>query len=552
VGAPIPKLEPIDNGTAEALLSSLEGMSAGERRKHASVFNYWLSIRGDRQFPPIRDLDPLEISDAGPWSVLLELIGAGENAVVRHLGQDIKLGLDVEMIARAPDPSLLSCIHAKLPDVASSKQALAFEDSFDSGNGTTRCFVTLLPFSTSGTWIDYVYGFVSLDSGKATGQTEEAALEPGQVPLGPVDEDPVVAEEVAPPVEAAEQDADPESEIEPASEPEPDSLAQAPEPEPEIEPEMVETVLQAEPEPEIAPEPEMEALEQPLEPLVGFEPEPEPVPLAELDPEPMAELEPEPESEPEPEPEVTAELEPGPEPDVAQEQEFATSDDAPPSKAGFSARFMESLANVGGFYGRVVHPEPGASVEEPVFEGSMVEDTAFEEAALEGPVVEVATLQGPAAEEPAFEETASEEPAIEEAFVETVTEPTCEMEGTLQSKLTEVRAIAEEARQALLRSQLALVAGLSAAYDFALDAEGEPEEYLRLVEGQGLKIQLRSPMKPVVKLAFADSCDEATIAQLETVLAWALKTDLPRGTLGERIEAEGGIGPMLEGLGKAA
>ena len=58
-----------------------------------------------------------------------------------------------------------------------------------------------------------------------------------------------------------------------------------------------------------------------------------------------------------------------------------------------------------------------------------------------------------------------------------------------------------------------------------------PEEYLRLVEAQGLKIQLRSPMTPVVKLAFDGMCDDATIAQLEAVLAWALKQDLPRGSL---------------------
>ncbi|HET9397304.1 MAG TPA: hypothetical protein VFO45_00635, partial [Sphingomicrobium sp.] len=117
---------------------------------------------------------------------------------------------------------------------------------------------------------------------------------------------------------------------------------------------------------------------------------------------------------------------------------------------------------------------------------------------------------------------------------------------------SDVRAMAEEARQAQLRSNLALNAGLSAAYDFALDAEEQPEEYLRLVEGQGLKIQLRSPMKPVVKLAFAESCDDATIAQLEAILAWALKNDLPRGSLADRIEAEGGIGAILDGLGRAA
>jgi len=40
-------------------------------------------------------------------------------------------------------------------------------------------------------------------------------------------------------------------------------------------------------------------------------------------------------------------------------------------------------------------------------------------------------------------------------------------------------------------------------------------------------------------------CDDATIGQLETVLAWALKQDLPRGSLAEQIQAEGGIAGIL-------
>jgi hypothetical protein len=131
-------------------------------------------------------------------------------------------------------------------------------------------------------------------------------------------------------------------------------------------------------------------------------------------------------------------------------------------------------------------------------------------------------------------------------------QPSKASEGTLQSKLTEVRAKADEARAAKLRANAALYDGLSAAYDFALDAEDAPEEYLRIVEGAGLKIQLRAPMRPVVKLAFDGLCDDSTIAQLEAVLAWAIDQDLPRGTLGQKIEEAGGIGPILNGLAKAA
>ena len=501
MGAPIPKIEPVDNSTAEALLSSLQSIDPAERRKHASVFNYWLSIRGDRQFPPIRDLDPLEISDAGPWSLLLEMIGAGENAVIRHLGQAIKLGVDAETIARAPNPSLLACIHDKLPAIASSMQPLAFEDSFETDSSTVNCWVTLLPFSASGSWIDYVYGYVSLDldgAGTDSGEPEFAeeaspgdlTLEPGQVPLAPMDEDPTLAEVVDAPADAAFD----------AEQPQPEEPVE----EVALEPEVLQTEV------------EFDAIDQPLEPMAGFESDPDQPSLADLPAEPPSEWEDLDSAAP-------AELESGP--DLANEPDISTG----PAKAGFSSKFFESLANVGGFYGRVVHAEPG----EP---GELIEEPIAEEIAAGQPAVEEMALE----EEMLLEEEAP------------IIQSTCKAEGTLQSKLSEVRAMAEEARQAQLRSQLALHAGLSAAYDFALDAESEPEEYLRLVEGQGLKIQLRSPMKPVVKLAFAESCDDATIAQLEAVLAWALKMDLPRGSLAERIESEGGIGPILEGLGKAA
>ncbi len=170
----------------------------------------------------------------------------------------------------------------------------------------------------------------------------------------------------------------------------------------------------------------------------------------------------------------------------------------------------------------------------------------------EQPLAELPPEELPTVEEPADEYAAKETMAIEQPEVEHAEQPAPALEGSLQSKLTEVRAKADEARAAKLRANAALYEGLAAAYDFALDAEDAPEEYLRLVEAQGLKIQLRAPMKPVVKLAFDGLCDDSTIAQLEAVLAWALKEELPRGTLGERLEAEGGIAGVLNGAKKAA
>ena len=423
MGAPVPDIEAAGDSTAEALLSDFKTIAAAEKRRHANVFNYWQSIRGGRQFPPIRDLDPLEISDAGPCSLLLEMIGGGEDAEIRHIGHAVKPDGEMLRISEAPVPSLLSCIANKLPIVAATKQAFAFEEEFAGPDGATRCWVTLLPFSATGTWIDYVYGFVSLDPSPFA-QVEAIVPEPEteEAPPGPV--------------------------VEPAAE-EPAEAELGPEPEPEVCEEKADVVPQDLAEPE---------------PLVDAD-----APAA-----------------------------------------------ATPVRPGFSASFMESLANIGGFYGRTAEAKAGAVTIEPD--------------------------EPPQAEQPLAEQPQAEQPQAEQPK-----KPNLTSEGSLESKLDDVRAKADEARLAKLRSNAALYEGLSAAYDFALDAEHEPEVYIKLVEAQGLKIQLRSPMAPVARLAFEGMCDDATIGQLEAVLAWALKMDLPRGSLAERIESEGGLVAILNG-----
>jgi hypothetical protein len=491
--APVPGLKAADDSSAEALLGALKHVAAPELRKHATVYNYWLSIRRGREVPPIRDLDPLEISDVAPFSLLLELVDGGEDAEIRHLGAALKAEGEIGRISEASQPSALSSVAGKVAGVARSREALAFQDMFGPEEEKTRCSVTLLPFSTTGDAVDFVYGLVSVETGVT--EVEEA-------PEPVLEQSEPDAEEA---LEAAEETA--------SSEPE---AVEAPEP---VADESV---------PEVAVEEETSEVEEAPEPL-------------ELEEEPAA------------------------------------------AKPGFSSKVFDALAGAKGFFGTVasadpksapepvgeedwqftakeVEPdEPPAVVEEAelvvedaeaVEEVEAVDDEPLPVAEELGPIVELAPIDDEPeslAEEPepivgAPKEVADEPEPVAEATIET---PRCAMEGTLQSKLEQVRGMAEEAQAAKLRAEAALIDGLSAAYDFALDAEDAPEEYLRLVEAQGLKIQLRAPMAPVVKLAFDGSLDQATIKQFEAVLAWALKQELPRGSLGQRIADEGGIGSIL-------
>src|SRR3982750_3474948 len=129
--------------SGDNLLAAFKTIHDADRVRHASVLEYWLSIRGSRELPPLRDLDPLEISDAGPNSVLLELIGGGEDATVRYVGAALKSGDAVNSVSEAPRPSILASIAKKLSIVAISRNFLAFEDDFAKGGATTRCWVTL-------------------------------------------------------------------------------------------------------------------------------------------------------------------------------------------------------------------------------------------------------------------------------------------------------------------------------------------------------------------------------------------------------------------------
>lgn len=443
MGAPESGMQAAQQPDANALLDGFRTIKPDDRAKHASVLSYWLSIRGGKDTPSLQDLDPLQISDAGPSSILLELIGGGQDAEIRHLGEALRDDVAVQRIIDAPGPSVLHCIARKLPIVSISRDFLAFEDSFDGADGPVRCWVSLLPLTSCGAWVDYVYAFVTIGSGDA----------------------------------AATQVPDPG------------------------EPEVVEAV----------PADEVDQTE-----FVAEAPEPEPEP-----------------------------------------EELAPIEEAAAKAAPAFAKLIDGFANLAGFYGQGIKADPVLKIDLPKAEAVETQPPIPEPEASEPPLeleeiaaepeTPVAAAIEPTADEPILAEEVEHASSQPEAALEPAPEPAPIVEGTLQTKLSDVRARADEARLAQLRATAALHEGLSAAYDFAIDAEASPEEYLRLVEAEGMKIQLRAPMAPVVKLAFKGVADDTTIAELETVLAWALEQELPRGTLAQRIEEAGGIDALLTG-----
>ncbi|MDT9599289.1 PAS domain-containing protein [Sphingosinicella rhizophila] len=116
----------------------------------------------------------------------------------------------------------------------------------------------------------------------------------------------------------------------------------------------------------------------------------------------------------------------------------------------------------------------------------------------------------------------------------------------LADRLVAARDGAEAAKGVELRSRAALYRALGLAYDFALAAEAEAEDYAELLEDAGLKPQARAPMTPIVKLVFGADYDKTRLTEYAAALSWANRQALPMGSLRACLESfEGGLKGMV-------
>jgi hypothetical protein len=117
-------------------------------------------------------------------------------------------------------------------------------------------------------------------------------------------------------------------------------------------------------------------------------------------------------------------------------------------------------------------------------------------------------------------------------------EPAIEMapDAGLADRLWAARETAETVKSADHRSRSALYRALSQAYDFALAAEAEPEDYAELLEESGMKAQARAPMTPIVKLVFGADYDKTRLTEFAAALSHAQRLSVENGGLLALIE----------------
>jgi len=402
-----------------------------ERRMHVRAYNYWVSLLNGRDFPSIEELEPSDVEDFSANSVLLDFTCGRDNPAIPFVGTAIRdeceLDDDMRTIADVPSRSLLSRLTDHYLQIIANRAPIGFEAEYENMQGETICYRgILMPFSSDGEQIDFIYGVINWKLVDSVAGDEAIS----EVPV----------------VEFVE--------------PEPKAI--------EAEPEM-----EAESEAETGPIPAAEAAE-------FVEPE--------IEAEPVAEVEAQPEA-------------------FAAEPFEAVSEDEP-------LELTEMLAPVSHADEPPLADIPGTDAPEP-------------EGAIEPAPVHFSWEDGPLHDDD--EPTEIEIPEI-----------TIDENAGLADRLWAARETAESVKAGEGRTRSALYKALSLAYDFALAAGANPEEYAELLEESGVKAQARAPMTPIVKLVFGIDYDKARLTEFAAALSFAQRQDVVAGGFQDLIEKQPG------------
>ena len=127
-----------------------------------------------------------------------------------------------------------------------------------------------------------------------------------------------------------------------------------------------------------------------------------------------------------------------------------------------------------------------------------------------------------------------------------VVDPEDAPEG-LYDCLAAAREQAQAAQSTEDRSRKALYAAVALAYDFSLESQDDPDGFEDLLSDNGLTVQDRAPMTPVVKLVFGADYDKTRLTEYSAVLSHAHRLNVERGALAAFLhEAEGGLKGVVQ------
>ena len=152
--------------TQDAAVEAPPVIGSDERRMHVRAYNYWASLLHGRTYPSIEDLNPENLSDFGPHSVLLDFSTGGDNPAIAYLGgklrEECNLSSDVQTVDDVPSRSLISRLTDHYLQIIANKAPIGFEAEFINHRGNNTLYRgILMPFSTDDDTIDFIYGVIN-------------------------------------------------------------------------------------------------------------------------------------------------------------------------------------------------------------------------------------------------------------------------------------------------------------------------------------------------------------------------------------------------------
>src|SRR6476660_9181939 len=156
-----------------------------ERRMHVRAYNYWVSLLNGRDYPSIEDLEPSEVTEFAAHSILLDFTGGRENPATPYIGEKIREACDIDgtvtTLSDVPSRSLLSRLTDHHLQIIANRAPVGFEAEFVNQAGATICYRgILMPFSSDGDTIDFIYGVINWKTVERSPANDAAPVQPAE------------------------------------------------------------------------------------------------------------------------------------------------------------------------------------------------------------------------------------------------------------------------------------------------------------------------------------------------------------------------------------
>ena len=137
-----------------------------ERRMQVRAYNFWVSLLNGHPYPAVDDLDFDNLGDFGPHSVLLDFTENSETPTITWLGEQLRAECDLPegttIVTDVPSRSLLSRLTDHHLQIIANRAPVGFEAEFVNTRGNNTMYRgILLPFSSDGDTIDFIYGVIN-------------------------------------------------------------------------------------------------------------------------------------------------------------------------------------------------------------------------------------------------------------------------------------------------------------------------------------------------------------------------------------------------------